>query len=171
MQSIHRSYNTNLYCSNSYNMNLNWVTDSHVELNILDNTQECLNNSHHKIACLCELVEESTLATSEKNTSIAFGYYCCEIEADAPQFNYHYAKLKGTQTLVLCEVKDFFDSDFNVSMIKRSALPEVIITSCLVIPDLWGPLQVTLKHTKLSWCKTRDCPSLTKTGASINKTF
>ncbi len=51
-------------------------------------------------------MEESTLATleaslsddssSQQNPSIAFGYYCCEIEADAPQFNYHYIKLKGT---------------------------------------------------------------------------
>jgi hypothetical protein len=31
-------------------MNLDRVTDSHVELNSLDDTQECLNNSHHKIA-------------------------------------------------------------------------------------------------------------------------
>ncbi len=31
-------------------MNLDRVTDSHVELNILDNTQECLNNSHREIA-------------------------------------------------------------------------------------------------------------------------
>ncbi len=31
-------------------MNSDRVTDSHVELNILDNTQECLNNSHCKIA-------------------------------------------------------------------------------------------------------------------------
>jgi hypothetical protein len=30
-------------------MNLDRLTDSHVELNSLDNTQECLNNSHHKI--------------------------------------------------------------------------------------------------------------------------
>jgi hypothetical protein len=31
-------------------MNLDRVTDSHVELNILDNTQECSTYSHHKIA-------------------------------------------------------------------------------------------------------------------------
>jgi hypothetical protein len=31
-------------------MNSDRVTDSHVELNILDDTQEYLNNSHHKIA-------------------------------------------------------------------------------------------------------------------------
>ncbi len=31
-------------------MNLDRVTDSHVELNILDDLQECLNNSHHKVA-------------------------------------------------------------------------------------------------------------------------
>jgi hypothetical protein len=72
-------------------------------------------------------VEESSLATSEvslsddssfqQNASIAFGYYCCEIEADAPQFKYHYLKLKVTQKLVLCKVKDFFDSGSNVSII------------------------------------------------------
>jgi hypothetical protein len=83
-------------------------------------------------------VEESTLATlevslsndssSQQNASIAFGYYCCEIEADAPQFNYHYTKLKGTQKMVLCKVKDFFGSGSNVSMIMRSALPKGIIT-------------------------------------------
>ncbi len=31
-------------------MNLDRVTDSHAELIILDNTQECLYNSHHKTA-------------------------------------------------------------------------------------------------------------------------
>jgi hypothetical protein len=31
-------------------MNLDQVTQSHIELNILDNTQEYLNNSHRKIA-------------------------------------------------------------------------------------------------------------------------
>ncbi len=31
-------------------MNLDRVTDSHVEFIVLDDTQECLNNSHHKIA-------------------------------------------------------------------------------------------------------------------------
>jgi hypothetical protein len=31
-------------------MNLDRVTDSHVEFNVLDDTQECLNNSHYKIA-------------------------------------------------------------------------------------------------------------------------
>ena len=31
-------------------MNLDRVTDSHVKFNSLDNTQECLNNSHHKLA-------------------------------------------------------------------------------------------------------------------------
>jgi hypothetical protein len=72
-------------------------------------------------------VEESTLATSEvslsddsssqQNASIDFGYYRCEIEADAPQFNYHFTKLKGTQKLILCEVKAFFDSGYDVSMI------------------------------------------------------
>jgi hypothetical protein len=51
------------------------------------------------------LVEEATLATLEVslsknsdssagNASIAFEYYCHEIEADAPQFSYHGPKIK-----------------------------------------------------------------------------
>ncbi len=31
-------------------MNLDRVTDSHVELNVLDDTQECLGNGLHKIS-------------------------------------------------------------------------------------------------------------------------
>jgi hypothetical protein len=42
---------------------LDGLTNSHVKLNTLVNTQECLSTSHHKIA---------------------FGYYCYEIEADTP---------------------------------------------------------------------------------------
>ena len=67
--------------------------------------QEHLNNSHPKVAFnydedTMSLVEESTLTTSEiplsdnsaftaGNAPIAFEYYCYDIEADAPQFNYH----------------------------------------------------------------------------------
>jgi hypothetical protein len=61
-------------------MNSDRVTDSHVESNILDNLQECLNNCHHKVA-------------------------------------FHGVFSKVTQKLVLCKVKDFFNSGFNVSMI------------------------------------------------------
>jgi hypothetical protein len=104
-------------------------------------------------------VEESTLATlevslsddssSQQNVSIAFGYYCCEIEADAPQFNFHYTKLEGTQKLVLCKVKDFFDSDCNVSMIKRSALPKGIISKLLGNTKLVRSLAGHLKTQKV----------------------
>jgi hypothetical protein len=46
------------------------MTDSHVKLNSLDDTQECLSNSNHKIAFdydkdTMSLVEEPTLDTSE----------------------------------------------------------------------------------------------------------
>jgi hypothetical protein len=53
-------------------------------------------------------VGESTLTTSEVslfdssdssdgNAHIAFEYYCCEIEAEAPQFNYHGPKINITR--------------------------------------------------------------------------
>jgi hypothetical protein len=48
----HRSHTTNLYCSNSYDMNLDRVTDSHVELNVLDDTQEFFSNGPHKISLI-----------------------------------------------------------------------------------------------------------------------
>ena len=86
------------------------MTESHVKLNSLDDTQECLSNSNHKIAFdynkdTMSLAEELTLDTSEVsfsnntissagNATIAFEYHCYEIEADAPQFNYHGPKIK-----------------------------------------------------------------------------
>ena len=89
---------------------LNCLTDSHIKLNSLDDTQECLSNSNHKIAFdynedTMSLVEELTLDTSEVllsdntissagNATIAFEYHCYEIEADAPWFNYHGPKIK-----------------------------------------------------------------------------
>jgi hypothetical protein len=104
-------------------------------------------------------VEESTLTTSEvslsddssfqQNASIAFGYYCCEIEAYTPQFNYHYTKSKGTQKMLLCKVKDFFDSYFNASMIKRSALPRGGITKFLGDTKLVRTLAGHLKTQKV----------------------
>jgi hypothetical protein len=76
------------------------MTDSHVKLNSLDDTQECLSNSNHKIAFdydedTMSLAEELTLDTLEVllsdntifsagNATIAFEYHCYEIEADAP---------------------------------------------------------------------------------------
>ncbi len=79
---------------------LDCLTDSHIKLNSLDDTQECLSNSNHKIAFdydkdTMSLVEELTLGTSEVslsdntissagNATIAFEYHCYEIEADAP---------------------------------------------------------------------------------------
>ncbi len=98
----HRSYNTNLYCSNSYDMNLDRVTNSHVKLNILDDTQEYLNNSHHRIALeydedTVSLVVDPTLSTSDISTSdnsnfstgnaSTFKYECYEVEDDTPHFN------------------------------------------------------------------------------------
>ncbi len=79
---------------------LNSLTDSHIKLNSLDDTQECLSNSNHKIAFdydenTMSLGEELTLDTLEVsltdntissagNTTIAFEYHGYEIEADTP---------------------------------------------------------------------------------------
>ncbi len=75
------------------------MTDSHI-INSLDDTQECLSNSNHKIAFdynedTMSLVEELTLDTLEVllsdntissagNATIVFEYHCYEIEADKP---------------------------------------------------------------------------------------
>jgi hypothetical protein len=89
---------------------LDHLTDSHIKLNSLDDMQECLSNSNHKIVFdygkdTMSLVEELTLdilevslsdntISSAGNTTIAFEYHCYEIEADTPQFNYHGPKIK-----------------------------------------------------------------------------
>jgi hypothetical protein len=77
-----------------------FLTDSHVKLNILIDTQEPLNISHHKIAFeydkdTVSLVVEQTFSTlnmsisdnsnsSAGNTSTAFEYECYKIEDDTP---------------------------------------------------------------------------------------
>jgi hypothetical protein len=76
------------------------MTDSHIKLNSLDDMQECLSNSNHKIAFdynedAMSLTGELTLDTLEVllsnntissagNVTIAFKYHCYEIEAVAP---------------------------------------------------------------------------------------
>jgi hypothetical protein len=79
---------------------LDFLTDSHVKLDFLVDTQKPFKDSHHKVALdydedTVSIVEEPTLSTldmslsgnsntSAGNTSIAFEYKCYEIEAGAP---------------------------------------------------------------------------------------
>ncbi len=86
------------------------MTDSHVKLDILVDTQELLNASHHKIAFeydedTMSLVVEQTLSTSDMlisdnsnssagNASTAFEYEGYEIDDDTLCFNYHRPKIK-----------------------------------------------------------------------------
>ncbi len=122
-----------------------------------------MKNSHHKIAFnydedTVKSVEESNLITSETslsddsdssagNAPIAFEYYCYDIEADAPKFNYHGPKImipkQESPVTIICTADTIgtiqsqrlfqvlFDSGLNVSIIKRSALPKGIITKLL----------------------------------------
>jgi hypothetical protein len=99
-----------LHCNFIPDRELDFWTDSHVKLDILFYTQKPFNDSHHKKAFDYDedtviLMEELTLSTleiflsknsdsSSGNSSIASEYYCYEIEADAPQFNYHGPKIK-----------------------------------------------------------------------------
>jgi hypothetical protein len=77
-----------------------FLTDSHIKLEILVNTQEPFNTSHHRISFeydgdTVSLVDEQTLSTldilisdnsnsSAGNASTAFEYDCHEIEDDTP---------------------------------------------------------------------------------------
>jgi hypothetical protein len=85
------------------------LTDNHDKLDILADTQEPLNTSHHRIGFeydedTVSLVVDSTLSTSEisisdnSNSSTgnasAFEYECYEVKDDTPQFNYHGPKIK-----------------------------------------------------------------------------
>ncbi len=90
---------------------LDFLTDSHVKLDILVDTQEPFEDSHHKVALdygedtTVSVVEEPTLSTldisltdnfnfSAGNASTAVEYECYKIESDAPQFNYHGPKIR-----------------------------------------------------------------------------
>jgi hypothetical protein len=77
-----------------------FLTDSHIKIDILVDTQEPFNTSHHKVAFeydnnTVSLVEEQTLSTldislsnnsnfSGGNASTAFEHECYEIEDDTP---------------------------------------------------------------------------------------
>jgi hypothetical protein len=81
-----------------------------IKLDILVDTHDLLNTSHHRIAFeydedTVSLVEEQSLSTSNisisdnsnssaGNASTAFEYECYEIKDDTLQFNYHGPKIK-----------------------------------------------------------------------------
>ncbi len=72
--------------------------------------------------------------------------------------NWYYAK------------SEFFLTQALISLwLRNQPYLKALSQSCLVIPNFWGTLQVTLKRKKASRCKNRDCPILIITGASINE--
>jgi hypothetical protein len=98
-----------------------FLTNSHVKLDVLVDTQEPLNTSHHKVAFnydedTVSLMEEQSLSTSDillsvnsnssaENASTAFEYECYEIEDETPLFNYHGQKInipKQESPMTMC---------------------------------------------------------------------
>ncbi len=85
------------------------MTDSHDKLDVLVDTQQLLNTSHHRIGFeydedTVSLVVDPTLSTSDisifvkSNSSTGnastFEYECYEVKDDTPRFNYHGPKIK-----------------------------------------------------------------------------
>jgi hypothetical protein len=85
------------------------LTDSHVKLDTLIDTQESFSTSHHRIALeydedIVSLVVDPTLSTSDilisdnsdssTGNASAFEYECYEVKDDTPQFNYHRPTIK-----------------------------------------------------------------------------
>ncbi len=121
------------------------------------------------------LVEDPTLTTAETlpsnnsdfsagNAPIAFECYCYEIEANAPQLNYHGPKImipKQELPVTICTTntigtihsqrlfESLLDSGSNVSMIKRSALPKCVITKLLGDTKLVRTIAGHLKTQKV----------------------
>jgi hypothetical protein len=178
----------------------NCLTDSHVKLNSLDDTQECLSNSNHNIAFdfdrdTMSLAGELTLDTSEVllsdntissagNTTIAFEYHCYEIEADAPQFNYHGPKIripKQELPITICTTNTIgtirsqrlfrvcFDSGSNVSMIRRSTLPKGIMTKLLGDTKLVRTLAGHLKTQEVVMMRNLRLPKFDKNRCIIQQ--
>jgi hypothetical protein len=80
------------------------LTDNHNKLDILVDTQELLNTSHHRIGFeydedTVSLMVDPILSTSDipisdnsnasTGNTLAFEYECYEVKDDTPQFNYH----------------------------------------------------------------------------------
>ncbi len=89
--------------------NQNFLTDSHVKLDILVDTQEPLSTNHHKKAFeydedTVSLVLDPTLSTldisisdnshSSAGNASAFEYECYKVEDNTLQFNYHGPKIE-----------------------------------------------------------------------------
>ncbi len=88
---------------------LDFLTNSHVKLDTLVDTQESFSTSHHRIALeydedTVSLVVDPTLSISDISISensdsstgnaSAFEYECYEVKDDTPQFNYHGPEIK-----------------------------------------------------------------------------
>ncbi len=182
-------------------MNLDRVTDSHVKLDILDDMQDCLNNNHHRIALeydedTLSLVVDPTLSTSDISVSdnsdfstgnaSAFEYECYEVKDDTPWFNYHGPKIKipkQESPVTICTAEtigtirsqrliEYFLIQAQISLWSRDHPYQTASSqSYLVIPNLWEPSWDVLRCKKLSRCKTSDCQSSIRTGASTNKRY
>ncbi len=85
------------------------MTNSHVKLDTLVDTQESFSTGHHRIALeydedTVSLVVDPTLSTldisisdnfnSSTGNASAFEYECYEVKDDPPRFNYHGPKIK-----------------------------------------------------------------------------
>jgi hypothetical protein len=117
----------------------------------------------------------------------AFEYECYEVKDDTPRFNYHGPKItipKQEPPMTICTAdtigtirsqrlfRVLFDSETNVSMIKRLALPKGVITKLLGDTKLVRTLaQDVLGRKKSSRCKTSDCQSSIRAGVSTNKRY
>ncbi len=86
------------------------LTDSHVKLDTLVDTQESFSTSHHRIALEYDeetvglVVDPTTLSTldislsdnfdSSTGKASAFEYECYDVKDDTPWYNYHWPKIK-----------------------------------------------------------------------------
>ncbi len=85
------------------------MTNSHIKLDTLVDTQKSLSTSHHRIALeydedTVSLVVDPTLSTldisvsdnsnSSTGNASAFEYECYEVKDGTPRFNYHWPKIK-----------------------------------------------------------------------------
>jgi hypothetical protein len=140
---------------------LDFLTNSHVKLDTLVDTQESFSTIHHRMALeydddTVSLVVDPTLYTSDISISdnsyssagnaLEFEYECYEVKDDTPRFNYYGPKIKipkQESPVTICTADTIgsirsrrlfqvlFDSGLNVSMIKRSPLPKGVITKLL----------------------------------------
>jgi len=171
---------------------LSCFIDNNLDMSDEDQTSSIMSNRTDKIEYdedTKSLVEDSTIVTADctlsdmdtsaGNASMDSEPYCCKMEVEEPRFNYHGPKVmlpKYESPVTICTAdtigslrsrrlfRVLLDSGSTVSMIKRSALPEGVLTKEISQTKIVRTLAGKLKTQEAVTMQDLHLPKLIKIG-------